>query len=230
MKTDAVAAVRGAPAFLLMAACFALLPGCASSSPGDLVPGRSYRPANVYRPVSSLPDHLHRVAVLPLTSESTPEAEVGRDQLQKMVPFVLTRREAFEVVTVRPAELQQWTGSKYWAAEDRLPAGFFERLRDEFGCDAVLFCRLTAYRPYSPVAVGWNLKLVDAKAPCVWWSADVVFDAGDPAVANAARRYHRKNLADDKPATDSRIILSSPQQFGEYSLSALLKTLPERAP
>ena len=63
--------------------------------------------------------------------------------------------------------------------------------------------------------------------PETLWAADEVFDAGDPSVSNAARRFQR-NQQMSEPHADSHTVLVSPRMFGQYALASLLATIPGR--
>ena len=154
----------------------------------------SYAPSNVYRNEALLPSYVKRVAVLPLTT-LTDEASMdfARDSLWPVLLNELGRSRQFELVTVPPEELRLLTGRSGWSGEEKLPVGFFEKLKDKLGVDAILFCRLTQYRAYEPLAVGWRLKLLDAEIPRILWAVDEVFDARVAEVAAAARRYAREH-------------------------------------
>jgi hypothetical protein len=152
----------------------------------------------------------------------------------------LEKCKRFEVIQVSPDQLRQWTGRSGWRADEPLPADFFGRVSDATGCDAILFSQLTRYAPYQPVAVGWKFSLVvnpptgPITAPMlkdkILWSADEVLDAGEPGVSNAAKDYYGTHMRNEAPSADSSIILNSPVEFGQYTLAALLQTLPPRTP
>jgi hypothetical protein len=168
--------------------------------------------------------------MLPLAVSETGGFEVSavRDSLGPILKAELVRANRFEVVTLAPELLARWTGREQWLAADELPLDFFDRLREETGCDAVLFSELTTYRPYPPLALGWRVQLVSADGPQVWWALDEVFDASEPAVANAARRYHLAHTTQPPALTDAREIFNSPRRFGAYSASVLVATCPGR--
>ncbi|HXG49544.1 MAG TPA: hypothetical protein VNO52_18120, partial [Methylomirabilota bacterium] len=102
------------------------------------------------------------------------------------------------------------------------------QLREASGCDGVLFCRLTHYRAYPPLLIGWHLQLVDASRPRILWSVDEVFDCNDPTVVRAARLYAAPEAPLAVPRANSATVLRSPRQFAEYTVSAVLTTLPAR--
>jgi hypothetical protein len=201
--------------------------------------GPRYRPSNVYRPTNSLPSEVRRVAVLPLiTPASTAFLQAGLESLGPLLCAELEKCKRFEVIQISPEELRQWTGKIGWRADEPLPPDFFARVSDATGCDAILFCQLTRYEPYQPLAVGWKFSLV-ANPPSgpislqemkdrILWSADEVIDAGEPGVSNAARDYYGRHLRNETASADDSTILNSPVRFGQYTLAALLETIPGR--
>ncbi len=213
--------------------CAALLPplfaGCATSPFGGQAMVPSYKPSNVYREEVFLPSSIKRVAVLPLTT-LTDEASIesGREALGPILLDELGRSRQFELVAVTPDELSLLTGRSAWTAEEKLPLDFFEKLRARLGIDAVLFCRLTQYRAYEPLAIGWRVKLLDADEPHVLWAVDEVFDARVPEVAAAARRYAQQHPDSASSIYGSQGVLISPRRFGQYTASAVVDTLPGR--
>jgi hypothetical protein len=124
------------------------------------------------------------VAVLPVTFEAEDwQAEEGLAELEPVLYAELGKIKAFELVVVSPEQMRRWTSKARWNAEEKLPADFFEHLEKMLGCDAVLFTRLQPYRAYRPLMIGWNFKLVEARAKSILWAADEVFDASEAGVA-----------------------------------------------
>jgi hypothetical protein len=209
-----------------------LTAGCASHSVDVThVADVRYKPGNFYVDPNykALIPRIKRVAVLPVTTVSSTETFIaGAQLLQHSVLDELKKTKLFDLVLVSPGQLRQWTGQTAWSYDEALPPDFFNRLREGCACDAVFFAQLTSYSPYPPVAVGWKLSLVEAGGAAVVWKADEIFDAGDTIVANAARHYAGEHVHIEGPADDPAAILGSPSRFGQYSLSALLATLPPR--
>lgn len=176
---------------------------------------------NVHRGCDVLPADAYRVALLPLSAAADYTAVAGT--LDSVLHSELVRTKRFEVVTL-PAERLAWrTGRSAWSGEEEFPADFFAILRRETGCDAVLFARLVVLRAYPPLAVGWRLRLVDARSLETLWAAEEVFDAAQPEVARAARRF------DGADATGWGV-LHSPRRFAGFAAAHLLETLPARTP
>jgi hypothetical protein len=208
-----------------------LLAGCDTPdiSKIRLAPEVRYKPTNVYRKALVMDPEVKRVAILPMTTLQPTEAfQAGVDSLQPLLHAELEKAKRFELIVVTPEQLQDWTGQRVWRADEQLPPEFFDRLREETGCQGVLFDQLTRYQPYQPVAVGWKLTLVFNKEHQIYWATDEVFDAGDNGVANAARQYEAGHIVTQSPLPDPNAILSSPSRFGQYTLHELLATMPER--
>ncbi|HEX4120124.1 MAG TPA: hypothetical protein VH619_05875 [Verrucomicrobiae bacterium] len=204
------------------------LPACNTKIP-HITPEVRYKPTNIYRRYAVLDSNIKRVALLPMTPLLPTEAyQAGIDSLQPLLHAELEKSKRFEVIVVTSEQLRRWTGQGAWHTDEKLPTDFFDRLHEEIGCDAVFFDQLTRYQPYQPVAIGWKLTLVVNKDRQIYWSADEVFDAGDEAVANAARSYEANHITTQSPLPDPNAILSSPSRFGQYTLEALLSTLPQR--
>jgi hypothetical protein len=194
---------------------------------GDYVTGQPYEPGNVYGQTWPFGPNLRRVAVLPLITTRT-GSECGQEALGSVLLDELGQAKVFELAAVTPEQLEAWTGRKGWAASEVLPKELMTALLEKLGCDAVLFSELTRFQPYPPLAVGWSMKLADLRSGEILWAVDEVFDAGQPAVANGARRYAMKHSQLPGALSDSRLILLTPTAFGHYSAEAIFSTMPPR--
>lgn len=215
--------------FLSALTLLVLVGGCKTATLADPVTGANYRPQNFYRSLGSLPVNIRRVAVLPVTcSDGSSDLDYGRDLLENVITEELAKTKKFEVITVTPEQLRVWTGRTSWKAEETLPADIFTVLKHALDCDAVLFGRVTQYRAYPPLTVGFSFKLVEVGSAEFVWAADEVFDSSEPSVVNSARRYQLSR--EQLPATlaDSRSILNSPGGFGRYAANSVFQTLPAR--
>jgi hypothetical protein len=214
---------------VILAVGVMFLTGCNTLQLSDRVIGPDYSPENVHRMSGRLAPEVRRVAVLPVTFDARGvDAETGRATLEPVLYRELGKTKRFELISVSPEQLRHWTGRTAWTAEERLSVDLLKLLRDELGCEAVLFSRVTHFHAYPPLVVGLNLKLVDAEHPKFLWAVDEVFDAADPSVVNGARRYQQRQEQLPAALADSHSILNSPSRFGHYAASALFATLPER--
>ena len=189
----------------------------------------THTPSNIYSP-SGLPSDLRRVALLPLTlPANSSEAEDSHVALEQALQQEISKANRFEVIVVTPAQLHQWTGRAHWGAEEKLPLDFFTNLRERSGCDAVMFTRVTRFRAYPPLTVGFNLKLIYGEAPHrILWAVDEVFDAGQPSVVNAATTFAKRHNTGSEHLSDGWSVLRSPQRFSQYAANAVVATLPTR--
>jgi hypothetical protein len=226
----------GALLFILCAGLFLLFfVGCstaAKTAQWEIITGPDHELNNVHKLAPKLPERLRRVAILPLSVEpGTSDLNTARESLEPILQSELDRLNVFEVIRVSPEHMRQYTGRAEWSASDKLPQNFLSTLKNETGADGVLFCRLTRYHAYPPLAIGWSLKLVDATDAQVWWAADEMFDSSDPRVVNSARRWqldHQKYHKANPLLADSKTVLISPRRLGQYSAATLFATLPQR--
>lgn len=214
---------------LSLLAGFALL-GCATM-PGlgnaGLTP--AYQPDNIFKLARALPADLRRVAVLPVSSSSQrSEMADGLEAVEPVLVAELIKTKRFEVIQIAPRLLQARTGRNHWSAAETLPVDFFATLRDAYGCDAVLFAELTEYRAYAPVAIGWRLKLVDARTGFALWAGDELFDARRAEIVAAARKYQSPDQRNSGDIGGEWAVLHSPRRFAQYSVAQLFDTLPLR--
>jgi hypothetical protein len=222
--------------FILCAGLFLLFfVGCstaAKTAQWEIITGPDHELNNVHRLAAKLPERLRRVAILPLSMEpGTSDLNKARESLEPILQSELDRLNVFEVIRITPEQMRQFSGRSEWSATDKLPQDFLSTLKNETGADGVMFCRLTRYHAYPPLAIGWSLKLVDATDAQIWWAADEMFDSADPRVVNSARRWqldHQKFHKANPLLADSRTVLISPSRLGQYSAATLFATLPAR--
>jgi hypothetical protein len=210
-------------------ACAVLLSlGCKTKVLTDPIIGPDHTVRNVFRKGAVLPATLRRVAVLPLSyDENNPSVVAGQQVLLPVLQSELIKAARFELVVVKPLQLQQWTGRDRWDSFEELPPNLLKELVQKTGSDAVLFVHLSRFSAYPPIVIGWRMKLVSNEAD-ILWAVDELFDASEEAVSNSARRYDRAHVRNNPVLEDSRSILLSPSRFGQYVTHAVLQTLPGR--
>jgi hypothetical protein len=215
--------------FWIAAAALFLTTGC-SMLPKSSALTPAFQPDNIYKLATVLPVDLKRVAVLPVASgNQTENFLAGCETVEPIVTAELIKTKRFEVVAVSGRTMTERTGRASWKAAESLPENFLSSVRRATGCDAILFTELTEYRPYAPVAIGWRLKLVDARTGLTLWAGDELFDAQNSEVVAAVR--HVSYL----PTIDSFLmkeadwaVLHSPRLFAQYSVAQVFGTLPVR--
>lgn len=174
-----------------------------------------------------MPPTVRRVALLPIASQRANNTLAsGAEDLSAVLETELRKCAMFEVVNVSEKQLHAWTGRVAWRADEVLPRNFFARLRSETGCDAVVFPALTAFRPYPPLTIGLDLRLVAGPDSLTLWAVDEVLDAGAAPVARAARDYGRTQI--HVREGEEGAVLQSPSRFAGFVSATLFATLPPR--
>jgi hypothetical protein len=221
--------LRPLAAGIAFACVCTLLTGCHTiATPSDVVRGKGYEPQNVYAE-TALPKNILRVAVLPLAcNEGDATLNEGRVTLEPVLTSELMKTKRFEVVSADHAFLKNRSGHATWSGEETLPPDLLALLRENSACDAVMFARLTVFRAYPPLAVGWRLRLVDAQTGRTLWAADETFDGGEPSVSDGARRHQLLEERGPAGAPNEWFIENSPLKFGQYTAARLFATLPAR--
>ncbi|MDG2214725.1 MAG: hypothetical protein P8M70_12915 [Verrucomicrobiota bacterium] len=193
--------------------------------------GPFYTVGNIYMTPEGLPPQIRRVAMLPLVpSRGDRSAERGIQFMQPVLTQEFSRNRIFDVVTIPPDRLQRMFGRRAIYADEPLPHDFLPRLKQETGCQAVLFTELITFRPYPPVAVGWKLHLFDLDSEELIWAVDEVFDGGHSAVANSLRRFIRKTHSTHNSAAVEILVLDSPREMARFSIAELIPTLLKKNP
>ena len=173
-------------------------------------------------PDKSLP--MRRVAMLPLAGGRF-SSEALRD-VSAAFHSELSRKTLFEVVPVTGAELESICGQRQLSSVENIPAELLHTLHERLGVDGVLFTDITHFSPYRPVAIGVRAKLVDAGSGAIAWACDVVFDSGQPAVAETARSFQRKFSDPHRAlADDGGSVLLSPARFAKFAANETFSSL-----
>ena len=206
-----------------------ILAGCQTPKPSLPELGARFEPKNVYRAVDALPGNLQRVVLMPVTL-STPELATldHRNQLAKILEEELRKTHRFEVIKATPEELRRGFGKDAFSAGEPLPADLLTRIQSAHSADGVIFAQLASYRPFPPVAIGWELRLVTADQGGTLWSIDETFDASQAEVARSARDYFRGHHTGASELADPQSDLRSPSRFCRYTAQTVWQTLPKR--
>lgn len=171
---------------------------------------------------------LRRVALLPLWSEKLPGDYLR--ELDAAFSAELTKMALFEVVPVSRGQMEGAFGERQLASIDALPAGALSSLRTRFAVDGVIFTDLTHFSPYRPVSMAVRAKLVDASNGEIRWAFDHVYDSGNAAVAESAKRFQLRYTNEHQPLrSDGGTILLSPSRFAKYVASQTYASLRPEA-
>ena len=203
--------------------------GCKTTQVPEIIIGPDYVPKNIYRASAQLPLGVRRVVVLPLTYNLRDTLSIhGHAILEPVLRQELTKTGKFELEFAAPEQIKLWTGKESWKGDEVFPPALLKEVKEKTGAEAILFNHLEPYSPYPPLVVGWKLKLVRLDSNQTIWSAEEVYDASMESVSNSARRYAKAHVKPNPVLEDTRSILIQPARFGQFTLSSLLNTLPDR--
>lgn len=192
------------------------------------VTGPFYVPDNV-RKVERLPETVRRVALLPAGTDDAKLNDETLAAFDRVFAATLTRSARFEVVPLSRDAFARITRRRSLVSTAMLPADFVARVVHDTGADAIVFVDVTACSPYTPLALGLRIRLVDAKTGSALWNFDNLFSAAEPAVANSARAHAlARTGATGTPVDLSHSVLQNPLIFADYASAAAWSTLPPR--
>jgi hypothetical protein len=100
------------------------------------------------------------------------------------------------------------------------------RLRDELGCNGIIFGEVADYRPFPASTIGLRMKLLDLRNGHVVWGIDQVWDATDKGFEERAKRYFSVVMKGDYSPMDWRVINASPRAFNKFVAYEVCQTLP----
>lgn len=171
---------------------------------------------------------MRRIALLPLWSEKLPGDYLR--ELDAAFSAELTKMALFEVVPVSRGQMEAAFGERQLASIDALPAKTLSSLRTQFAVDGVVFTDLTHFSPYRPLSMAVRAKLVDVTSGEIRWAFDNVYDTGNAAVAEAAKKFQRRYTSEQQPlSSDGGTILLSPSRFAKYVASQTYASLRPEA-
>ncbi len=203
--------------------------GCETPKPTLPELGARFEPKNVYRAIEVLPGDLQRVVLMPVTVASPELATLDqRNQLAQVLEEELRKTHRFEVVRATREELRRGFGKDAFSAGESLPPDLLTRIQSAHSADGVMFVQISSYRPYPPVAIGWELRLVTADQGRTLWSFDETFDASQAEIARSARDYFKAHHTGASELADPQADLRSPIRFCRYTGDAAWRTLPTR--
>lgn len=216
-----------APFFALVSLLLALpFGGCKSvstmNSRLDTTIGPKHSLTNVHES-ERFPLHLRRVALLPLFKGRYDHIDM--ELIEANFVQELGKLNLFELVPVEPAKMADLFGVERYSSVEVLPTKLLAKLHETYAIDGVMLLDLTYYKAYQPVGMGVRAKLLDGHSGELVWAADEVFDAANPAVSNAARKYFQTQSTTQYPLQQTQTALHSTARFSKYVAHALFTTI-----
>lgn len=188
----------------------------------DTTLGKKRKVENVFQH-DTLPEHLRRVAMLPLYKGRYDHLDL--DEVQESFIQELIKRNIFEVVTLTEEEMEDMFGFESYSSQEPLPAKLLTKLHNVYAIDGVMLVDLSFFSPYQPVGLGVRATLIDGHTGEIEWAADELFDSSNPQVANAARKYFQTESIGQYPLHQTQTVLHSPKRFSKYVAAAIFDTI-----
>lgn len=188
----------------------------------DTTVGAKHKVENVHQQ-GPLSEKLRRVALLPMHPGRY--GHIDLESVEENFIEELQKRNLFEVVTISPEEMRDHFGSERFSSVEHLPTKLIQKLHDAYAIDGIMFIDLTYFEPYQPVGIGVRAKLLDGRTGELVWAADELFDASNPAVSNAARKYYQTESTMPYPMHATQSVLHSPTRFSKYVADAIFQTI-----
>ncbi len=207
----------------LFALATLLLTACQSRPPDDWIPHGtgSMQVAPAFR--SAELTQVRRLTILPVFADprvTDREKEVVRNALQRSFQSA----NLFEVVAISPDEIRRRYGVTAFSPANPLPPDLFDFIREHTAADAILFVEITSISSYPPLALGLKARIESLqREQTTLWAFDQFFNANDPSVALAAKRFN-------EPGDPNRgSIQLSPSLFAEFVTTVMADSLsPQR--
>lgn len=225
MKLTAKAAIP-----VLVAALFALagLSGCKTvstfNSRHDTTFGKKQEVTNVHVSEKRLPEHLRRVALLPVYKGSYDHIDMSL--VEENFNQELAKRRLFELVVVEPERMEEVFGVERYSSVEPLPTSLLSKLHEIYAIDGVMLVDITYYKAYQPVGMGIRAKLLDGHTGEIVWAADELFDGANPTTSNAARKFFQTESVNQYPLQRTQSVLHSTARFSKYVANAIYDTIP----
>lgn len=188
----------------------------------DTTLGKKHEVTNVHE-VKTFPAHLRRIALLPLYKG--PYDHIDMQLIEANFSQELRKLNLFELVTVETKVMKELFGAERLSSVEVLPTKLLAKLYELYAIDGVMLVDLTFFNAYQPVGMGVRAKLLDGHNGELVWAADELFDAADPAVSNAARKYFQTQSTTEYPLHRTQTALHSTARFSKYVAHEVFDTI-----
>jgi len=104
-----------------------------------------------------------------------------------------------------------------------------DEIRRALKCDAVLFGRMTDFKPYPKLQVGLFMKLMNLRSGELVWAIEHIWDSTDKVVEQRVNYFFDKEMRSGYGPHKGRLALISPRMFQKFVAWEVAKTIPSRA-
>lgn len=98
-------------------------------------------------------------------------------------------------------------------------------MREAFGCDALLFGRVSHFRSYPRMQIGLFLRLLDLKEGKLVWGVENIWDTTDKTIENRAKEFYEKQMRSGYEPAEWSLLMKSPKAFQKFVAFEVAGTL-----
>ena len=99
------------------------------------------------------------------------------------------------------------------------------KAREKYGIEAVLFGKITNYKPYIPLVLGMKITMISVLSGNTLWSIDGDFDSDQKEVVDLAKSYYKKYYRKDQSLYGWELVLISMERYSRFVTNMLISTI-----
>ena len=135
----------------------------------------------------------------------------------------LQKKQIFGLDTIYPTD-PKWKNADLGDAS-RYSAKQLSEFRANLKADALLFGKITHYRPYPRNSVGLKLQLVDCRTGQLLWAIDQVWDSTDAAVEKRIESFFKKQMRSGYDPMKWKLTMLSPRIYNKFIAYEISETM-----
>ena len=165
---------------------------------------------------------LHRVVFVEL-NDCTGYPDISKTMTEAMFRSIQDKR-IFHADLVSKFDIQ--CQELPLAGREALTISQLADIRQKLKCDAILFGKVSHFRPYPRMQVGLYLKLLDLKDGKLVWAIDHIWDTTDKSTAGRIRDFFDTEMRQGYEPAQWQMGLMSPGMFQKFVAYEVTNTFP----
>lgn len=162
-----------------------------------------------------------KVVILELGNDSA-NPSIGKEMTDALTEEI-QKKQVFGLDTLAKKD-PEWKsvdiGKQVDISEEKLA-----EIHQKLHADAVLFGRVTSYRPYPRNSIGLKLKLIDCQTGQLLWAVDQVWDSTDITIENRIKSFFKKHMRSGYDPLDWKITMLSPRIYNKFIAYEVSRTM-----
>lgn len=146
------------------------------------------------------------------------------DRIEQAFARELAKLHRFQLLPL-PAGAPEGALIHEAVAHRQAATGPLAELVNRYGVDAVVLGTITAERPYPPIHLAVQVRMVSLLDGSTLWSADAIYDSDDARVQEDLRNYADTFQSEELTMHEWRMNLLSPQRYAAYVAHRVCATL-----